>query len=127
MPDIQDSINTQSTSREGPNMDDTIHDMPSLLRVLTEVLSKGHKPDQDDERYKRQLAILQKTSEADINNIIKKQEEEVHKKATWVIFDPADKLLTVQPPTSFGTEDIDEATNRDIREWVKDNRNMGNG
>ena len=126
MPDTQNE-NTQSTSRESQSMDDSINSLPSLLRVVTEVLGKGPKPENDDERYKKQLEILRKTTEQDITNIIKQHEDAVHKKAARAIFDPADELISVHPPTTFGTEDIDETTNREIREWVKDNKNMGNG
>ena len=104
-----------------------ISDMPSLFRVLTEVLSKGPAPSQDDERYKKQLDALKKVTEDDISGIISKHEDAVHRKATKAIYDPSEEVLTVEPPEVFGTEEIDEATNREIREWIKDNRNMGSG
>ena len=130
----ENTINTQSTSSGAANVDNTpqaapvqISDMPTLLRVITEVLGKGSSPSPDDERYKRQLEALQKITENEVTNIITKQEQGVQRKATKAIYDPSEELLSVHPPTSFGTGDIDEATNREIREWIKDNRNMGNG
>ena len=114
----------QGVVRE-PDKDTEIKDIASLLRTLTEVAAKGPLGIENDDCYKEQLSQIQKVSEENITKIVAKHEESMQKKATRAIFDPAEEFNSVDPPNSFGNEEISDATNKEIREWMKDNRNLG--